>query len=337
MATIRQVAARAGVSVATVSAVITGKRRVSEELRNKVQIAMEELNYHPNALARALYANRTYTIAYMVPSIANQGFSNALKAVETVANENGYAVFVCNTNGSPEMAAKHQKRLLEMRIDGVLLALTWELTQPEFVAEFQRHGVKVVGLSGGRPVDGISCFLGDDEQAGYDLGRYLTSLGHRRCAFIGPAESAVGNLRLAGLQRAFTSVDGAVPSELVIPMDGYDAAAGKKALYSLLSTGEGFTCIVCFNDAVAAWVLVALTEQGIAVPQRLSVATFGNVYAPITQPPLTTMVYSELDAGIKATECLLAQIAGADDPPKTHLLRLELEVRTSTRAIVGET
>lgn len=334
LATIRQVAELAQVSVATVSAVITGNRPVSDKLRLRVEKAMKEMDYQPNALARALYLNRTQTIAYMVPSIANPGFSNALHAVETVANQRGYSVFVCNTNGSATLAAQYQKRMLELRIDGVLLALTWELANPQFIQTFHKHNVEVVGLSGGRVVPGIPCYLGDEEQAGHTLGRYLTSLGHRCCAFIGPKDSAVGELRLKGLRAAFESVGGSVPDTLLAYTDNYDASAGGRAVYELLLKNERFTCVVGFNDYITTGILSALNDQGFLIPERVSVATFGNLHAPFTNPPMTTMVYPEEQAGTMAATCLLDQLAGKSIENEAHLIPLSLEVRESTHAVL---
>lgn len=332
MVTIREVAARAGVSVATVSAVMTGKRRVSPELRERVEKALVELDYRPNALARALYSKRTNTIGFLVPAIANPGFSNALRQVEVTADAHGYAVLVCNTEGSPDRVEAYRHRLIDMRVDGVLLALTWELARPEVVEGFRRHGIAVVGLSGGRPVDGIDCFLADEEQGGYALGRYLQSLGHRRCAFIGPEQSAVANLRLSGLRKALAEVGETLPPELLSWAQTYTMEAGEEAALRLLGRGEPLSAVVVFNDMMAAGVMAALEGQGLSVPQEVSVATFGNVYAKVVRPQLTAMVYGEAEAGELAVRCLLNRIDGKlSGPGTTRLLPMELAIRASTR------
>ncbi len=332
VATIRDVAKKAGVSVATVSAVITGKKRVSEELSTRVKRAMNELDYHPNALARALYTNRTNSVAFLVPDIANHGFSRALHAVEQVFDERDVSVFVCNTGGDPALVARYQKRLIDMRVDGVILALTWELAWPEIVDGFKRHGVHVVGLSGGRPLDGIDCFLADEMLGGYDLGRYLVGLGHRACAFIGPSQSAVGDQRLSGLRRAFRESGGELPDALIVTTSVYTSEGGREAALRLVASGEPFTCIVAFNDLMAVGVVAALEEQGMDVPQHVSVATFGDTYASLTRPRLTTMVYDEKVAGTKAAERLFGRIKGDyESRPEQHLIRMRIAINTSTR------
>lgn len=332
VATIRDVAKHAGVSVATVSAVITGKKRVSDELRKRVQKSLAELDYRPNALARALYTSRTNSIAFLMPDIGNHGFSRALHAVEQVSNERDVSVFVCNTGGDPDLAARYQKRLIDMRVDGVIIALTWELARAEIVDGFLKHDVEVVGLSGGRPLDGIDCFLANESLGGYDLGRYLAGIGHGTCAFIGPQHSAVAEQRITGLRRAFKERGGDVPDQLVVSSNAYQSAGGREATLRLIATGEPFSCIVAFNDLIATGIVDALEEQGIKVPDHVSVATFGETYSELIRPRLTTMIYNEKVAGKLAAEKLFGRVNGDTSSNRDHhLIRMKLSVNQSTR------
>jgi len=335
MATIRDVAKRANVSVATVSAVITGKKRVSPELRARVEDALEALDYRPNALARGLFTGKTKTIALLVPSIANPGFSKALFGVETAAMKRGYAVFVANTEGSPKQVETYIERLIEMRADGVLIALTWELAQPSIIQRLRSHGLEVVGLSGGRALSQIDCFLGDEERAGYTLGQYLARLGHKHLAFIGPGDSHVAELRLRGIAAA---LDAAGTSHTIsrIATDSYDAEGARRATLELIASGTNFTCLITFNDLMGTSALSALSGQGFAVPEQVSVATFGDFYASLTTPPLTTLSFSELHAGELAVHRLLDRIEEKfTGEPETVRIPLELMIRGSTRAAAG--
>ena len=333
MASIRDVARRAGVSISTVSAVISGKKRVSSELQQRVLKAIEELDYRPNALARAIFTRRTKTIAFLSPSVSNPGFANALRGAEERARQAGYSVLVGNTDGSREILQEHCDRLLEMRVDGVLVSLTWEVTSSSVLEQFHRHNIPVVGLSGGRPVKGIPCFLADEEASGEELGRYLGRLGHRRCAFVGPADSAVTSLRIRGLRRGLAHSEGELPDELVVQTDVINDEAGKESVQRLLAGQSDFTCIVVFNDYMAAGVLESLREQGFRVPAQISVATFGDFYARLTYPKLTTMAYPETDAGRMAAEALLAILEGKEVPPETTLIKTRLVLRNSTHTV----
>ena len=116
--------------------------------------------------------------------------------------------------------------------------------------------------------------------------------------------------------------------------DTYDASARRRAVYELLLKNERFTCVVGFNDFIATGILSALTDQGLSVPGKISVATFGDLHAPSTHPPMTTMIYSEAKAGALAATCLLDRLERKSDEKEVHLIPLKLEVRASTRAVL---
>lgn len=337
LATIREVAKRAHVSVATVSAVINNTKRVSPEVRDRVEAAIAELDYRPNALARGLFKGRTKTIALLVPAISNHAFSDNLLAIEEYANQHGYAVFIANTMGSKDLADQYSDRLIEARVDGVLITMTWELARLELVERFARHGIPVVGLSGARTLPSIDCFIVDERKAGFDLGRYLTVLGHRSCAFIGPRQSAVASMRLEGLGEAFASAGHTFHNEFISVTDKYDVTGGKEAMASLLSRGVQCSCIVAFNDLLAVGALSVLQSQGFAVPHDISLATFGDHYAHLSVPPLTTMVHSDFELGKLAVERLLEQIDASTPstsaPHHVRSVHKRLVIRDSTRSI----
>lgn len=329
MATIRDVARRAGVSVATVSAVMNNSRNVSAPLRRRVEAAIAELDYRPNVLARALYKKRSHSIAFLVPDVSNPGFSKALRSVERTANKYGYSVFLGNTDGSPHVTDSYIERLIDMRFDGVLIALTWELARDELVQRLQHHGIHCVGIAGARVLPNIDCYIGDEEQAGYDLGRHLVELGHRHCGFVGPENSQVAQLRLSGLRRAFAEAGGEIPETAVAESAGYAGEAYVETAQHLI-TAEHCTAVVAFNDRIATYVLDAAASSGLSVPHDISVATFGNSYAHITRPKLTTMIHDEARAAHLATERLIERIEGKEPPVTCERLPMRLAVRDST-------
>lgn len=329
----REVAERAKVSVATVSAVINNTKRITPEVRARVLKAMEELNYRPNALARSLFAGKSKTIAFLVPTISNPAFSDNLFAIEKYANERGYAVFIANTRGSRELVENYVNRLIEMRVAGVITALTWELSRQELVDQFARFDIKVVGCSGGRSLDSIDCFLVDERKAGYDLGKYLIGLGHERCAYIGPKDSAVGTLRFEGLKEAYESAGIELLPTLISWTDSYEQDASERAAYQLIARGEPFSCVVVFNDFAAMSVLQVLKNQGLLVPQHVSLATFGDYYAKLTSPRLTTMAHDDYVMGKQAVQKLLQSIEGDVTEPSVHFIHKEPRIRESTIAV----
>ncbi len=334
MSTIRQVAQLAGVSVATVSGVLNKTKKVTPEVQKRVEAALQALDYRPNALARGLFSGQTQTIAFLVPSISNPPFADNLLAIERRANEKGYAVFLANTRGERELVDSYCNRLIEMHVDGVIITMTWEFEREEVVQRLLQRGIKVVGCSGSRPLEGIDCFIVDERRAGEDLGRYLLGLGHHDVAYIGPKESTVADLRFAGLASSFTAAKESVPDPLRIFTSAYNEASGEEGVRELLSRGERFSCIIAFNDLVATGVMQTLRQQGFSVPQQVSVATFGDHYARLTSPRLTTMMHNDIELGTMAIDRLLERIAGLHaHSPAVHMVKKQLVIRESTCAI----
>ncbi len=330
MATMREVAKRAGVSVATVSMVLNNTKPVTPEVRQRVEKALTELDYRPNALARGLFKGKTRVIAFLVPSVSNPVFGENAAAIEEYANQNGYSVFIANTRGSRAIADDHVNRLIEMRVDGVIMTLTWENARDELVERLHRHGIRVVGVSGSYVRPDIDCFMVDEEGAGYALGRYLLSLGHEQCAFVGTSNSAVTQLRMSGLQRAFAESGYAIPGEAVVWADSAEEKAREDASARLLASLGNYSCVVASYDLLATSVLKKLLRQKISIPEHLAVATFGDHYARITVPGLTTMTHSEYEIGRLAVKRLLETIDDPAPSPVSINLEKRLVVREST-------
>lgn len=338
MPTIKDVASAAGVSIGTVSAVINGKSSVKASTRRRVNDAIRRLDYHPNTLARALYQKKqTKMLAFLVPDIANPGFSNILRSIEKEARERGYSILVGNTEGSEQYAKEHLDRLIGIRIDGVLLTLTWDLTRPEIIGSLHRNNIRVVGAASARPLPEIDCFLYDEVKGAYNATKYLYSLGHRNIAFIVPEQSAIGEKRFQGIKTAMGEMDIEFDEDILVVTPGYDETASYKATLELVSSGKQFTSVIAFNDRLAIGVLKALYEQGFDVPNDVSVMAFGDSFARITRPQLSAVAYPEEELGRQAISHLIAIIEnGQFEPPQTRVLEPKLVLRESTRRLRKE-
>ena len=180
-ATIKDVARAAGVSVATVSAVVSGRKPVSERLAERVRHAIRELDYHPNQLARGLSAQATRTIAFITPDVGNPVFLNTFRSAEAVARDRGYSLLLMNTNGDSELTRHAIDQALGLRVEGVLITVVWSVaSQAGTITRLLDRGVAVVGVGGSYQLDQIDCFLHDDTAAGRELGVYLRRIGTRR-------------------------------------------------------------------------------------------------------------------------------------------------------------
>ncbi len=330
--TIRDVARHAGVSVATVSAVINRNKPVSAPLRERVERAVAELHYRPNLAARALHMPRARTLAFLLPSVSNPFFSDMVMAVEAAAHEHGYGVFVGTSGGDPAKVAFYRDRIPAMAIDGVLVAMSWDMLSGDLIPALRAHGVSVVGIGGSRSMPDIDCFSGDDVDAGRKVGRYLLALGHRRIAFLGPADSEAAALRRQGLAESLQE-QGAEPDDaLWMQVRGHGERQGYRGTEELLARNVHFSALVGFNDLAALGALSALEDQGFRVPERISVVGFGDTVSAFSRPKITTVAYPKEAMVRSALNRLLQRIEGSDDAPELRRFPVELRIRQSTRA-----
>jgi len=333
MANIRQVAEEAGVSIATVSAVINNTKTVSPKLRQRVLAAIEKLDYCPNLLAKALLGKNSGLIAIFVPSMTNPFYPDLLEEVEYAASERNYGVFICMTHRTIDRVHYYKERLIGMNIDGAVVTLSSEITESTIVQDFLQRGVKVVGLTGGRTVPQIDCFVLDDDESTRTACNYLTGLGHREIVYIGPdpEHSTTSSLRFRGLQRAIDSQSQAARAELAISPCTHDAGSAHQAVIELIASGRSSSAIICYNDQIALEVVNALKDHGLGVPEDVSVIGFDDTVASYIRPALTTMAVDRRRLARMATDRLFALIESPDSAePAIVKIPMSLVVRRST-------
>jgi DNA-binding LacI/PurR family transcriptional regulator len=322
-ASIHDVAARAGVSVATVSRSLTAPHTVRDNTRARVLTAAAELGYEPNRAARGLITGRTGNVGVIVPDLGNPYFHSVLKGAQARAREADYAVFVAD---GQEDAAEEEALIHAMRkqVDGIVLCSS--RLAPVTLARLEPTPTLVLlnRIVPGRPsvvVDGA----GGMRQAM----RHLAELGHVRCAFVaGPRGSWSNRERLRGLRACAR----AVGAELVtIGPVAPQFASGAAAAERVLETGA--TAVLAYNDLLAVGIMSRLAELGVRVPDELSVVGFDDIpLATMVTPPLSTVAAPTELAGRAAVEALLDRLEhGAGQPPRpVQRLEATLVVRGST-------
>jgi LacI family transcriptional regulator len=333
MATIKDVAALAGISYTTVSHVVNKTRPVSEEVRVKVEAAIKSLDYVPSAVARSLKAKSTATIGLLVPNSLNPYFAELARGIEDYCERNGYCVILCNSDDDPDKQRNYLRVLLEKRIDGLIVAsaggdtgLVQSLT-----------GVRTPMVMVDRGLDGVDADLVriDHEYGAYLATRHLLELGHRDIATIGgPASTSVAQMRLAGYRRALKEAGIEVPRERMLESDftstgGYNAAA-------ILLEGNPPTAIFAGNDMIGIGVLRAAAERNVRVPSQLSVIGFDDIQmSRYVYPALTTVGQSILQLGEMAAEVLLQRITTPDMPTDQRIVTPSIVLRESTAPLAG--
>lgn len=326
--TVREVAAAAGVSVGTVSHVVSGRRRVAEATRARVEAAIEALGYRPNRLARSLQARRTHTLAMVIPDVGNPFFGELARAVEREARSADYCVVFGNSENDPDLEARYVDEFIERRVDGLIVvvagAAAWVRRLPADlpVVALDRYPARW-------PLDAV---LVDNREGIEAAVAHLTELGHRRLGFVGgDARLTTGRERARGFTEALARrhLRPAWSSRGVFSLE-----SGRRQTEELLALprAERPTAVVVANDLLALGTLLACRAAGISVPEELSVVGFDDIpFAAIAHPALTTIRQPIDELGTNATRLLLGRIAGwTSGPPRRLTVRPSLVVRAST-------
>ncbi len=338
MSTINDVALRAGVSAMTVSRVINNSGYSSPATRRRVEAAIAELGYVPNALARQLRSRRTKTLALVVSDISNPFFTTIARGVEDVAARHGFSVMYCNTDESETEEAQYLLMLIERQVDGVLLVPA--RSSGTSFRLLQAHGMPVVVLDrrvAARHVDSVRC---DSEAGAHALTRHLLELGHRRIAVLtGRRTISTSVDRVAGCRRALEEA-GLTLDPALVRYGGFNfgklnQADGHRMAQEVLSTDATRpTAIFAANNFIAFGAIRALAEAGLRVPGDMSVVAFDDLPLEwVSDPFLTVAAQPAYEIGRRAAEMLLDRLSGAREAAgEDVVLPFELIIRRSSAA-----
>ncbi|MDA3646758.1 LacI family transcriptional regulator [Saccharopolyspora indica] len=322
--TIHDVAARAGVSVATASRAMSGQRGVRAENRDKVLAAARELDYEPNVVAASLRSRTTHTIGMVVPRIANPFFATLVESIEKRLHDGQRSLLLANSHYEPEVEQRQVRALLDRRVDALILIPCHRERSGEVLATAAAR-IPVIQLD--LRVDGFaSSWVGVDNEAGvWQVVRHLTERGAKRLVFVGaqPTDSAA-QARLDGYRRAAGDGDDVL-------LGDFSKEWGQQAAKLLLQRGDLPDGIVCGNDTIALGVLGELASNDVRVPQDVLVAGFDDIpYAELSRPALTTVRQPQEQIAAEAVRILDARLADDAAAPRSTAITPELIVRAST-------
>jgi len=324
--TIADVAARAGVSQASVSRVLNGKQSVDPAIVRTVQAAIAALGYTPSVAARSLVHGRNDTIAMVVPDLENPLFQGILKGLSLAAASDGYRVLVADT---AERVDDEETTAVEARHRCDALVLCAPRMPEERLRRLVARVAPVVVVNRPLPEPGVPIVGVDYARGIRDLVDQVRDLGHRHLAYVGgPVSSASNAERLRGVEEALAS-DPSVRIDVVPGGSGLDH--GYEAASAVMGArADGATAVIAFNDLVALGLMTRLGELGVSVPGDLSVAGFDDVpMARFATPRLTSMSVPRGEIGAQVWARLRTLIAGG---PIEHsvLYRPRLQARDST-------
>src|SRR5215212_10021974 len=329
MATMNDVARVANVSIATVSHVINGTRFVSAERVERVQAAMQELGYTPDATARSLRVGRTDTIGLVVPDNSNPFFAALARWIEEAGFESGYTTILANSNERPDREHRYVSTLVSKRVDGLILSPS-RGDHSTLTRLLQNARLPVVVVDRDAALPNADVVLYDNEGGSYEAARYLLELGHRRIGCVaGPADASSATERVTGFRKAIA--DAGLPPQPVVEAD-FHFTGGREATARLLDTGQEFTALFAANDLMAAGAVRELHSRGIAVPDQVSVVGFDDApLAEMVSPALTTMRQPLQEMAHSAVSLLLSRVTSGDGgAPVRKVLSTSLVIRDST-------
>ncbi|MFC4076991.1 LacI family DNA-binding transcriptional regulator [Salinithrix halophila] len=329
--TIRDVAKRAGVSIATVSRVLNKSKPVSDELKKRIMDAVEETGYLPNAVARSMIQKRTGLFGVIIPEIFNPYFSGLVEGIESVSKEFQYHLMLSVSEKDPE----REKELLQIyrsrQMEGIILAAArLEEDQKEILA---RLGIPCVVI--GQRVKGLKApsVVINNWKAAFEATDYLIQLGHRRIGMIGGPfwDVASGQERYQGFRDALASRALPCREEWVSEGEGFLVEDGYKGMEILHSAPELPTAVFCACDRIAVGAIRYLEGQGLQVPEDVSVIGFDDEeLASIIHPRLTTIRHSPFEMGRRAATLLTEMLHGNQSLQTAETLEHSLIVREST-------
>ncbi|MEU0880913.1 LacI family DNA-binding transcriptional regulator [Lentzea sp. NPDC005914] len=332
MITIKEVARHAGVSMSTVSYVLSGKRSISEETKRRVEQSIVALGYHPNAGARALASNRSQVLGLVMPLRSDQNMPVIMQFVSSIvatARNYDYDVLLLTKEAGPGEA----HRVIARSMADAIVMMDVESADPR-VPELRALDAPVVLLGMPDDHEDLSCVDLDFTAAGKQMVNHLADLGHRSIALIGSHPSVYdrGTSYAARLLDGFQSA--AAKRKLTASVHscapGYDSVAA--CLDDVLSPERGVTGLVVHNEAVLGQLLLDLRRRSLDVPADLSVITLcPDDLAESLAVPLTSMAVPAQELGAIAVEMVMARL-GQEHPPEVRLLQPQLTERGSTAA-----
>lgn len=340
MASITDVAKKAGVSISTVSHVINGTKFVGEELKMRVMAAIEELGYQPNEMAASMKRRATNNIGVILPNIRMVFFPDVLKGIEDAAKEHGYKLFYFSTEYDFEKEQEYLNLLKSSWVDGIILDSSCPQEQLE---EYQKlltrnpagKYVPVVTTVAPFTAEELGVITFDEEKATEQTIEYLIGQGHTDIGLLlGPRHIPMYERNIRGIQRIFSRHGLRFDPKNVLVGD-YFAESGYQAMKKALAEGVKWTALYSANDQMAIGAVKAIKEAGLSIPGDIAVTGADGLYiTSLISPALTTVEFPRYDMGYRAAQMLIQMILNPSERGQHILMEGKLIVRESTDASV---
>ncbi len=327
---ISDVAKHAHVSIATVSRIINNLPGYSEKTKQRVEKAIEELGYKPNAVARGLVNNKTRTIGVLLPCVTGRFSSGLLRGIERIAHSKGFSVIICNTDMNGERTMSYLQTLSEKRVEGILFISEW--VTPEYGDFLSKLGIPIVLVATHSNEFPFPSVRVDDYSAAYSATSYLIQNGHSRIGLISGDEKDLiaGRPRIDGYKQALDDA-GLDWKESFIAYGDFHFESGIAAMALLDARGLDLSAVFATSDEMAIGALSYLHRRNISVPEELSLVGYDDTLdAVMSYPSLTTLHQPIEEIG----ECAMDLICRGVVEPQDIVLEHYIAERDSVRKLL---
>lgn len=307
MTNIKDIAKKAGVSVATVSHVINDTRYVSDELKKRVYDSMRELDYHPNTLASSLRSGRTRTIGLIVPDISNLFFADVARKIEDRGLEHDHSVILCNSDDDEEKEAKYIDVLIAKQVDGIIFISAG--FNNKHLQKLMSKRIPIVVADRDLADVAADVVIVDNLNGGYIATKYLISLGHRKIACIsGPSRLTPSAQRIEGYRKALDEA-GIIENGSLQTAGDFRFQGGEDAMTKLLESVDPPTAVFACNDMMAVGAMRAIHNKGLNVPEDISIIGFDDIQiSQRVYPSITTIAQPMKEMAEKVVDYLIERI-----------------------------
>ncbi|MDO5707434.1 MAG: LacI family DNA-binding transcriptional regulator [Andreesenia angusta] len=326
IATIKDVAKKAGVSISTVSRVVNDSKPVSEEVRKKVEKAIEELGYKPNEVARSLVTKKSSLIGVIVTDLGNSYVAEMLRGIEEIGRMYDYDILLSSTFGEMQEEVKSLQVLRSKQVEGIILIsdnLNEELDQ-----NIDKINMPFIYLNRYYYNEKYPSVIIDNEGAAYEMTNYLINSGHQDIIYVVKSreENSIEKKKLDGYKKAIEE-NGLEKMILYAEDIGYEQGynVGRDIIESKA------TAVFCSYDEIAIGVLGYLYDKGVKVPEEISITGFGDINtSSILRPTLTTIKVPYYDIGAVAVRRIIKELKGDKLKNEDTLLPFQIQVRGSS-------
>lgn len=311
MATIKDVARLAGVSISTVSRVINNSKPVSPEVRQKVLKVIEEIGYKPNDVARTLVTKKSYLIGVIVTDLGNSYIAQMVRGIEEIGKMYNYDILLCSTYGDKSAELKYLSLLNRKQVEGIILIS--HMLNEQTKKQIAQYEIPFVFLSRHYFQEKYPTVTIDNFNAAYEMTQYLISLGHKNIAYVYDDNNSnnVDLLKLKGYKKALEENN--LQREYVLHAKGKKIEDGYEAGKDILNRWDEVTAVFCSNDELAIGMINYFYDNDIKVPDDISITGYGDIkMSSILRPQLTTVKEPYYDMGAVAIRRIIKEIKGEE-------------------------